>query len=706
MAQPALQQLETEKTEIPIKRQRYEILAKEILEDCRGEGPANCVARCPLHVDARAYVQLAREGRYQDALQKVREELPFPGILGYVCAHPCELHCKRVDEDEPVRIRDIKRFLAEWEPGEAKHLVQCEADKGSRVAVVGAGPAGLLAAHDLKKRGYQVRIFEQDEKIGGCLISKIPDWRLPRAVTERDLSIIDALGIEVRTSVEVGVDVSIEELRRDFDAVIMLIGYAGVRRMLRKDGSIDTSRLGGLKVDPISCTTSLEGVFAGGDAVSGPATVITALSLGRRAAESVRRFLEGEDLFEGREAPIPQRLLWRLDLSEEERCERVRQPVMLTPAVDPMTEEEIRAESERCLNCECGECVKDCEFLSARCESPKELARMVLEDFEAAETLKMMYSCNICSLCGTVCPEDLDTGEMLLEARREAVRRGLGPLPVHKGIISYFNAGVSKTFTLSRSEPGRQRSKRLFFTGCSLPSVAPAHTKTIYEELRRHYPGTGVMMYCCGAPVELLGMDGEFEKASREILRRAEEVGAEELVAACPDCAHTLRSSVPELKVTTVWDLLEGVWQPPVLRKGAKVAVHDSCKARHNLETCESVRHLLEAGGARVEEIEYDGEKARCCGFGGMIYPVDPELSQRITHRRAEESELPMVTYCAGCRMALAGAGKESIHILDFLLDPDWEAKVREKPTGGLARYVNRLRTKWTFKRLKPLEKR
>ena len=82
-------------------------LADEILQRCRGEGPANCVARCPLHVDARGYVQLTKEGRYEEALQRVRERLPFPGILGYICAHPCELHCKRIDEDGAIRIRDI-----------------------------------------------------------------------------------------------------------------------------------------------------------------------------------------------------------------------------------------------------------------------------------------------------------------------------------------------------------------------------------------------------------------------------------------------------------------------------------------------------------------------------------------------------------------------------------------------------------------------
>ncbi len=701
MAEPARRIQERTGGPVAVEAPPHVVLARQILERCRGEGPPNCVARCPLHVDARAYVQLAKEGRFREALQKVRERLPFPGILGYVCAHPCELHCKRVDEDEPVRIRDIKRFLAEWEPGEPQHILECEPDRGRSVGIVGAGPAGLLAAHDLRRRGWSVTVYEREAGIGGCLRHRIPGWRLPRRVVDRDLSVIDALGIEVRTGVEVGRGVALEALRARHDAVVLLVGYAGARRLA--GSTVERTPLGTLAIDPATCETGIEGLFAGGDAVSGPSTVIEALALGRRAAESVHRYLAGQDLRADREPPLPHRLLWGLEVTEEERRRRVRTPVMMTPAAEPMTAEAVRAEGERCLDCECGLCVADCEFLAASCRSPKELARQVLDRLEEPETLKMVYSCNICSLCETVCPEALDTGRMLLEARREAVRRGLGPLPVHKGIVSYFEAGVSKTFTLVRSQPGRQRSKRLFFTGCALPAVSPRHTLAIYEALREHYPGTGVMMYCCGAPVELLGMDEAFEKARQAILREAEAVGAEELVPACPDCAHTLKESVPELRVRTVWELLDGVWEPPSLRDGVTVAVHDSCKARHQPEVCAAVRNLLTAGGAAVEEIEYDGEKARCCGFGGMIYPVDPELSRRVSERRARESERPMITYCAGCRMALAGVGKESIHILDFLLDPQWSRKARAKPPGGLARYLNRLRTKWALRRLRPL---
>jgi len=683
---------------------RVDRLADEILQRCRGEGPANCVGRCPLHVDARGYVQLTREGKYREALQLVRDQLPFPGVLGYLCAHPCELHCKRIDEDNAVRIRDIKRFLADWEPGEPQHVVDRAPQQVERVAVVGAGPAGLIAAHDLARAGYPVTLFEREAEIGGCLVHKIPEWRLPRRVVERDLSVIEALEIEVRTGVRVAHDISLDELREEFSAVVLLCGYEGGLALLRQhDIGLTRSIRDTVRVDPVTCETDTPGLFAAGDAVSGPATVIHALALGRRAAESVRRYLSGQDLREGREAPLPQRILWTLEIDEQERERRQRAPVMLQPYNEPLDEGAARLEAGRCLDCECGLCVQDCEFLAKHCRSPKDLARRVKSDPYDEDVLKTTYSCNICSLCETVCPENLDTGVMLLEARRRAVRAGKGPLPQHKPIVGYFNVGVSKMFSLVMSEPGRSRSKRLFFTGCALPAVAPGHTVRIYDELRKHYRGTGVLMYCCGAPADLMGMEEVFTGAKEQMLRMIESVGAEELVAACPDCAHLLKTTLPGMRVTTVWEELAGKWQPPRQREGTVISIHDSCKARHEPGIHDSVRQLLQDGGGTVQDVDYSHEKARCCGFGGMIYPVDPDLSQRVSRRRAEESSLPMITYCAGCRMALAGCGKESIHILDYLLSADWRKATVAKPPGSIPRYANRLKTKWAFKRLRPL---
>jgi Fe-S oxidoreductase len=255
-------------------------------------------------------------------------------------------------------------------------------------------------------------------------------------------------------------------------------------------------------------------------------------------------------------------------------------------------------------------------------------------------------------------------------------------------------------------EPGRGRSRRLFFPGCALPAIAPQSTLKVYDELRRHYPGIGVMMYCCGAPAGLMGMQAELRTTRQNILEIADELGCEELVTACPNCSRTLAESLPDLDVISVYELLADVWSHSEHRTGAAVAVHDPCKARYDHGQQIAVRRLLQAAGTQVTPLEYEGELTRCCGFGGMIYPVDPALSERISSRRAEESVLPMVTYCAGCEFALSGVGKPAMHLLDFLFDDDWHKLLEPKNPGWLSLYLNRLHTKRSFKKLQPLSDR
>jgi len=682
---------------------RLREMTDAVLSKCRGEGPSNCVARCPLHVDARGYVQLAKKGNYREALQLIRQKLPFPGILGYVCAHPCELHCKRVDTDAAIRVRDVKRFLADWEPGDPQHDLRGSAQQGRSVAVVGSGPAGLMAAHDVRLAGYRVTLIDKHSEIGGSLVQKIPEYRLPRKVLERELTIVDALAITVELDVEVGSDVTLTELIRRHAAVILLPGYGGALQLLRQSSSgFQRTIRGTLGANPVTCEVGLEGVFAGGDAVSGPATVVHAMAMGRRAAESAVRYLRGQDLKANRESVLPSPLLWQLDISEEDRRRRERAPVLLKPFPPAMTESEMQAETERCEDCVCGLCVDDCDFLNKYCQSPKELARQI--DGGIEKHLKMIYSCNVCELCSTVCPVDLDTGTMLREARRAAVADGLGPLPESRRVVKFFRAGISSTYALAIPEPGRQRSKRLFFTGCSLPAVAPKNTAMVYEELRRAFPRTGIFMYCCGAPVEALGMEEVVAEVRREIYDTAERLGAEQLVVACPDCQFTLEAAVPELEITSVWELLAECWTPPRQCEGLKVTIHDACKARNYPEVLDSIRVLVGKSGAVVDEMEYSRGLTRCCGSGGMIHPVDPPLWRRIARRRARESKLPMVTYCGGCRKTLRSAGKDAVHLLDLILGEDARARARARAGGTIVGYLNRFRTKRAFKRLRPLE--
>lgn len=123
---------------------------KEIVEECMGDAPPFCQAACPMHTDAKGYIQMISEGKYKDAIKLIREKLFLPGTLGRICAHPCEEKCKRGDLKHPMSIAELKRFASQFDDPSDWDL-QCEPNKGKSVAIIGGGPAGAQAAIDLKK---------------------------------------------------------------------------------------------------------------------------------------------------------------------------------------------------------------------------------------------------------------------------------------------------------------------------------------------------------------------------------------------------------------------------------------------------------------------------------------------------------------------------------------------------------------------------
>ncbi|HUL32029.1 MAG TPA: FAD-dependent oxidoreductase, partial [Thermodesulfobacteriota bacterium] len=266
--------------------------------DRRGTPP--CAATCPLHCNAQGYVALISQGKFKEALQLVKEKLPFPGILAYACAHPCERECKRIEEDRPVSICHLKRFLVDH-VGEAESEFKPSEEKGKKIAIVGGGPSGLTASYDLRRMGYRVTLFESKNELGGLLTHGFPSYRLPREVVEKDLAVIDKMGIEVKCNTQIGKDVTPETLMQSYDAIFIAGGIAGAESILRVLKGLKRTKRGTIQVNPISLETSVKGIFAGGDIVTGPGTIVESMAHGRRAALSIDRYLRGEDLLQGRE---------------------------------------------------------------------------------------------------------------------------------------------------------------------------------------------------------------------------------------------------------------------------------------------------------------------------------------------------------------------------------------------------------------------
>jgi len=184
-----------------------------------------CEATCPVNTSVREYVNLIADGRFEEALLKIREKNPFPSICGRICHHPCEEMCKRGHLDEPLAIRPLKRFVADMELARGIRVELPTKKREERVAVVGSGPAGLTAAYDLAKMGYRVTVFEKLPSKGGMLRSCLPDYRLPKNVLEREIEAIERLGVEIRTGVEIGKDKSLDDLKKEgFRAILLSVG--------------------------------------------------------------------------------------------------------------------------------------------------------------------------------------------------------------------------------------------------------------------------------------------------------------------------------------------------------------------------------------------------------------------------------------------------------------------------------------------------
>ncbi|MBQ6491489.1 MAG: FAD-dependent oxidoreductase [Atopobiaceae bacterium] len=198
-----------------------ELLLSDHTGDCRGP----CKLNCPAMTDCQKYVGEIRDGRYKDAVSTIYEAFPLPASIGRVCPHPCEDACRRQMVEEPISIAFLKAFAADKVEADGDpYVISCEPDTGKRVAIVGSGPAGLTAAYFLRRYGHAVTIYDQQPKMGGMLRYGIPEYRLPKAVLDREIQIIADSGVEMVNGVRLGKDIDFDELRSKFDAVLLAIG--------------------------------------------------------------------------------------------------------------------------------------------------------------------------------------------------------------------------------------------------------------------------------------------------------------------------------------------------------------------------------------------------------------------------------------------------------------------------------------------------
>ncbi|PKL23522.1 MAG: pyridine nucleotide-disulfide oxidoreductase [Spirochaetae bacterium HGW-Spirochaetae-3] len=200
-------------------------------------GTSPCKTNCPAHIGIQGYVKLAAQGKYREALELIKKENPFPAVCGRICNRRCEDACTRGDIDEPVAIDEIKKFIAQRDLDARTRYVPPMLNTigkpyPQKVAVVGAGPAGLSCAFYLAQKGYPVTVYEKEKKLGGMLMLGIPSFRLEKDVVEAEIDVLREMGVAFKTGVEVGKDVTLDQLRAEgYKAFYMAIGAQGGRRI-------------------------------------------------------------------------------------------------------------------------------------------------------------------------------------------------------------------------------------------------------------------------------------------------------------------------------------------------------------------------------------------------------------------------------------------------------------------------------------------
>ena len=204
--------------------------------NCYETGTSPCKTACPAHLAVQGYVKMAAEGRYMDALKLIKQDNPFPAVCGAICNRRCEDACTRGTVDKAVAIDEIKKFIAEKELHEEHRYVPlCENHEGKqfeqKIAVIGAGPAGMSAAYYLRTKGYPVTVFEKEKRPGGMLLNGIPSFRLEKPVIEAEIDVLRQMDVEFRCGVEVGKDITIPELREEgYKAFYVAVGAQGGRK--------------------------------------------------------------------------------------------------------------------------------------------------------------------------------------------------------------------------------------------------------------------------------------------------------------------------------------------------------------------------------------------------------------------------------------------------------------------------------------------
>ena len=376
---------------------------------------------------------------------------------------------------------------------------------------------------------------------------------------------------------------------------------------------------------------------------SDPWSPIASIADGRRAALSIDRQLQRVSLAASRQDFGGFETGLIVNLKDVESVP----PVRAADAASGYSREEATAEAERCLQCECLECVKACTYLEEYGAHPGLYARRIYNNLTVTQgrgsrsANRMIDSCSLCRLCYEVCPTDLDMAEVTHAARREMVRQGRMPASAFDFAVQDLRLAVDERSALARHAPGTDASDAVFFPGCQLAASDPAQVERTYAYLRERYsPATGLLLYCCGAPADWAGQGALFDETLAGLRERLESLGSPRVILACPTCETVFAARLPEVETVSLWEVLRDVGLPDGAAgsgSGRRVAVHDACTARYQTDVQRRdprARRRLRLRDRRARDVARAHRVLRLRRADAVREPGDGRPGRRSPHPR------------------------------------------------------------------------
>lgn len=609
---------------------------------CIYEELAYCNAACPLKIDVKDMIAALANEDFDKAYALYEKNTPFPHLLAEGCEAPCEKACKLNEVGDGIAIKKLEQAIVSY--GNAtKSRGGLRMKKKITVGIVGSGLFVLFLIGELAKKNYPMTVYCAESDLTAWLSvenSLISDETMLRTYnTLQNLDVQFCFNEKLTASL-------LEMLNKKYDVIC---------------ASMDVVQTNWPEEQPDRKLMYLESPGI----ICGPTEGMLDSAFGaKKAALSVDRLAQNlhPSNTRGDEGAVPTRLFTSLE-GVAASCRVISECCY--------TKEQAVKEASRCIQCHCDECIKACPYLKHYKKYPRLLTREIYNNVSIIMgdhvMNKPINACSLCGQCKVICPNGFDMAEVCHLARQNMVATDKMPLAPHEFALMDMMFSNGEAF-LARSQVGYETCQYVFFPGCQASAIAPATVRAAYNDLcARLEGGVGLILGCCGVIADWAGRTEMFEETQLLLKEALHKMGDPTIICACPTCQKTLEAFAATSTVG-IWQLLEEIGLPECAQKKSReVALHDSCGARGDVNTQNTIRRLAERLGCNIVPTVYDGDTSPCCGYGGLTQYANREVAHEMAEMCLSRSDAPYLTYCMACRDRFAREGRESMHILELV---------------------------------------